>query len=263
MNTLQTYSYHNSPVGFELIDGEVYASATAMCKPFEKRPNDWYALADTQRYIQAITRNSGKSQNQLFIKKTGSPEFGGGTWIHEKLVLKLAQWLDVDFEVWCDEQIAAILRSASTGLAIPSYQIDDPIQRAERWIQEQKDKQALLFENAELKPKAQYADAVLMSESALTTTKIAQELGMSAQALNKTLRERGVQYKQSGMWNLHAKYNGKGYAKLRTFVHSGSDGTHRSEHHLVWTETGRLFIHDLLNPALTVAPAPLQLTATA
>ena len=32
-----------------------------------------------------------------------------GTWIHEKLILKLAQWLDVDFEIWCDEQIANIL----------------------------------------------------------------------------------------------------------------------------------------------------------
>lgn len=35
------------------------------------------------------------------IKKVG--KIGGGTWIHQRLILNLARWLDVEFEIWCDE----------------------------------------------------------------------------------------------------------------------------------------------------------------
>jgi len=37
-----------------------------------------------------------------------------GTWIHEKLILKLAQWLDVNFEIWCDERIAELMKHGFT-----------------------------------------------------------------------------------------------------------------------------------------------------
>jgi len=40
-----------------------------------------------------------------------------GTWIHEKLILKLAHWLDTDFELWCDEKISELLRDGSTSLS--------------------------------------------------------------------------------------------------------------------------------------------------
>ncbi|GAB3881457.1 phage antirepressor KilAC domain-containing protein [Spirosoma agri] len=258
MNTLQVFSYNDFSIEFELIGSQVYANATAMCKPFGKRPNDWYVLPDTQRYIQAITGKSGNSDYQLFIKKAGNPDYGGGTWIHEKLIIKLAQWLDVDFEVWCDQQIATLLTRRQLAVSTPSYMIEDPIQRAEAWIREAKEKQALSFQNAELKPKAEYAETVLLSESALTTTKIAQQLGMSAIKLNRILRDKRVQYKQSGIWNLYSVHTGKGYATLRTYMHPGSDGIIRTEHLLVWTEAGRQFIHQLLNPALSPVASPLR-----
>lgn len=44
---------------------------------------------------------------------------------------------------------------------MPSYQIADPIARAERWIEEQKEKQALAFENKQMKPKAEYFDELV------------------------------------------------------------------------------------------------------
>ncbi len=36
-----------------------------------------------------------------------------GTWINEKLILKLAQWLDIDFEIWCDERIAELIKKGN------------------------------------------------------------------------------------------------------------------------------------------------------
>lgn len=41
---------------------------------------------------------------------SGAPETGGGTWLHPKLGIAFARWLDPFFALWCDEQIESILR---------------------------------------------------------------------------------------------------------------------------------------------------------
>lgn len=41
---------------------------------------------------------------------------------------------------------------------LPSYQIEDPIERAKRWIVEQEEKKALEARNAAMQPKADYFD---------------------------------------------------------------------------------------------------------
>lgn len=43
-------------------------------------------------------------------------------------------------------------------LSTPSYQIADPIKRAEKWIEEEKQRQQLALENKLMKPKADYFD---------------------------------------------------------------------------------------------------------
>ena len=50
---------------------------------------------------------------------------------------------------------------------LASYQIEDPIKRAERWIEEQKVRKALEAKNQEMQPKAQYFDE-LVERSLLT-----------------------------------------------------------------------------------------------
>lgn len=169
------------------------------------------------------------------------------TWWTKRGVIMLGFFVKSEkakrFRSWAED---LILKVSETATATPSYQIDDPIARAKAWIREQEEKQALAFQNAELKPLATYAEQVLLSVTELTTTKIAQDVGMSAIRLNKILRDKGVQYKKSGIWNLYSTHNGKGYAKLRTFHHTGTDGTPRTEYLLVWTEVGRRFIYDLL-----------------
>lgn len=52
-------------------------------------------------------------------------------------------------------------------MAMPSYQIADPIARARAWIEEEKSRQLLAAENAEMKPKAVFADAVTSSSTSI------------------------------------------------------------------------------------------------
>ena len=101
---------------------------------------------------------------------------------------------------------------------------------------------------AMLKPRADYADHVLDSITCITTTQLAKELDMTAQELNRLLCEMHIQYWQSGQYLLYADYARQGYAKNRTHSYRGHDGMLRTNTYLVWTERGRDFIHQLLNP---------------
>ena len=101
---------------------------------------------------------------------------------------------------------------------------------------------------ARLKPRAEYADSVLDSINCITTTQLAKELGMTAQELNRRLCEMRIQYWQSGQYMLYADFARQGFAKSRTRRHVCKHGIVMTEMYLVWTERGRNFIHQLLDP---------------
>ena len=100
-------------------------------------------------------------------------------------------------------------------------------------------------ELAQAAPKVQYVDTVLQSVNTYATNLIAKEMGMSAETLNKRLKEKGIQYRQSGVWVLTSKYQDKGYTKKRTHTYTRSDGSQSTAMLTVWTEQGRAFLHSL------------------
>ena len=95
-------------------------------------------------------------------------------------------------------------------------------------------------------PKVEYFDKALSSTGTYTATQIGKEFGWGAETLNRKLKEMGVQYKQNGQWLLYARYDGKGYTKSISRTYTKSDGTTGSQMQTVFTEKGRLFIHNLL-----------------
>lgn len=74
----------------------------------------------------------------------------------------------------------------------PSYAIDDPIERAKKWIEEEKQKQAAIHQLELAAPKVQYFDKVVDRSTLLNATQVAQKLGMSAVAMNKLLDDLDV-----------------------------------------------------------------------
>ena len=99
-----------------------FINATAIAKQFGKRTENYLRADETKAYITAlqkylflpensITQKSVIKQNQLVIVKSGAPETGGGTWLHPKLAIHFARWLNADFAVWCDLEIERILYS--------------------------------------------------------------------------------------------------------------------------------------------------------
>jgi hypothetical protein len=108
-----TKLYNNLPV---LFTEEAFFNATEAAKQWGKAPKDWLRTDTTQEYIEAIRRNLLIEQDQLVMIKAGSPENGGGTWLHPKLTIAFARWLNADFAVWCDTQIEEILKAKQSTL---------------------------------------------------------------------------------------------------------------------------------------------------
>lgn len=145
------------------------------------------------------------------------------------------------------EQMLRTITAATAVPALPATFSEALRQLAEKVESEER----LLKENAELRPKAAYAEMVLSSVDECTTTTIAMGLGISAIQLNNLLCQMQVQYRHDGSYVLYARYQNKGLAKQRTFPFvSKTTNETRTRTYLVWTETGKEFIHRLLNPVL-------------
>jgi Rha family phage regulatory protein len=138
------------------------------------------------------------------------------------------------------------MRNELANKNLPSYSIEDPIERAKKWILEQTEKKMLEQRLAETEPKATYYDEILKSINTVNISQIAKDYGLSGQALNSILHDEGVQYKLSGQWLLYSKHQDKGYTKSETQEYIRSNGEIGTKLHTKWTQKGRLFIHQVL-----------------
>ena len=98
---------------------------------------------------------------------------------------------------------------------------------------------------AELKSKATYCDEILSCKNAIPITLIAKDYGMSAQKMNKLLKELEIQFKCGGSWMLKQCYADKGYVKSMTYTYETKHGK-AANVQTCWTQEGRLFIYKKL-----------------
>lgn len=107
--------YEGMPVSF---DDDGWFNATAPAKRFGKVPKEWLRLPETRRYLRALVKstNGGKSpiapnagKSRFARTQRGGRAGEAGTWLHPKLAVRFAQWLDADFAVWCDDQIERLI----------------------------------------------------------------------------------------------------------------------------------------------------------
>lgn len=141
------------------------------------------------------------------------------------------------------------MEKALLNQSAPSYMIEDPIQRAQKWIEECEEKNRLLTENQikteqldALEPIKEYHDKVLLSPKLITSTDIAKDLGISSISLHRLLNKKGIIFrrdKNDKTWKFYHSYQHMipEYADYHITGHSQN---------LKWTEKGRKFIIDLV-----------------
>ena len=179
------------------------------------------------------------------------------------------------FQDWVFDEVLPTLRKegsysmTQSKQPLASYQIEDPIERAKRWIEEQQHTRALEVQTEQqaqtigiqqkeltvAAPKVKYYDDTLASTDCLTTTQVADDLGISARALNQQLSNAGIQYFQSGSWHLKGKYREWQLASTRTYNYIKGDGSTGTKINLVWNQRGKRFILALYNNDFNVKNA--------
>lgn len=103
-------------------DRDAWFNATEVAALFGKKPIEWLRLPETKRYIEALIRRERAKQAESEVGKShftkahliktrrgNTKHFQQGTWLHPKLAVAFARWLDIDFSIWCDEQIEQLL----------------------------------------------------------------------------------------------------------------------------------------------------------
>lgn len=107
------------------------------------------------------------------------------------------------FKRWVTSEVLPTLRKTGQYNITDSYMIKDPIERAKRWIEEQEERQALRLENAEMKPKALFADAVTASKGDINIGTLAKMLKQNGIDIGQNrlfawLRDNGYLIKRKG-----------------------------------------------------------------
>lgn len=104
-------------------------------------------------------------------------------------------------------------------------------------------------------PKVKYYDDTLASTDCITTTTVAEDLGVTARFLNKQLEKIGIQYFQSGLWHLKGELRRWKLAKTSTYTFVKGNGETGTRTQLVWTQRGKRFILALYNNDFNIKAA--------
>ena len=248
MNALQIFSYNETPVTFKNENGVVFISATEMAQSFGKRPAKWLELPSAKSFLLELEAIR-KSDRLVFS------ENGIGTWMQEDVAIEFARWLSPAFAIWANDRIKELLRTGVTTISNDDEVIAQAMQVLQNRLEvSRQEKERLQIQNnlqskeiAQIAPKAEYFDTVLQSTETYVITRIAQELGVSAVAMNRKLAEMKVQRKVDGQWMLYRQYVGNGYTKSHTTTYTKQNGETGTNTQTVWTEKGRNFIHSLFS----------------
>lgn len=111
-----------------------FINATAMCVAHDKKINAWFCTQDTLELFIALAsdldpgfnyQNSGNldvsklsatKYSEIFvgliISRSGSPQTGGGTWLHPDLAIQLAQWCNKPFALQVSRWVREWMTSA-------------------------------------------------------------------------------------------------------------------------------------------------------
>lgn len=277
MDNSKTFIYEGSPVTFQVGEATM-VNATEMAKPFGKQPVFWLNNQYTKGFLEEMAELRNLSSADLVrVIKGGNDKNAQGTWMHEDVALEFARWLSPRFSIWCNDRIKELMKHGITAtpqtidslLADPDNAIRlltalkeerKALKEANRRVASLEDSnRAYASEHRRLlklkdrtdkimleqAPLVEYAQNVLDSYDTFTTTQIAKEFGMSAQALHKFLNEAGVMFKHGSQWFLYAKYQAKGYVKTRETTYKKKDGRTGLFLTTVWTEAGRMFVRKL------------------
>lgn len=112
MSSLVVREFNGKQIEQRPDDG--YMDATAMCKATGKKWSHYWANTTTKDFVQALAESTGIPAESLVEMQSGR---GGGTYVHPKLAMHLAQWCSPKFAVVVSGWVLDILTTGRAELA--------------------------------------------------------------------------------------------------------------------------------------------------
>ena len=201
-NNLQTFNFESNEVRTLLINNEPWFVGKDVATVL--------GYADTKKAIKAHVDEEdkimgGQNGTPSITDSLGREQFP--TYVNESGLYSLIMGSKLPsakkFKRWVTSEVLPTLRKTGQYNITDSYMIKDPIERAKRWIEEEEERQALRLENAEMKPKALFADAVTASKGDINIGTLAKMLKQNGIDIGQNrlfawLRDNGYLIKRKG-----------------------------------------------------------------
>ena len=199
-------------VTFRIEQQRIMVNATQITVPFGKLPSAWLRISATDSLRREFAKQglTAPYQQQIF---TTLGRNQGATWLEAPLLVPLAQWIapGTGLDTWCREQVEALSRQFGRRLVplrskhaprIPC--LDDPIPQtvseAAAMIEELR---RIVRENV---PKVTFYEEFIENRDWFKSSRIADELGTTANQLHLFLAEQGICKYEKRQWAVFSPY---------------------------------------------------------
>lgn len=253
-DTPVTFNFQDrNPVSFRFQNDRMWINATQLTKCFNRQPIEWLRLKDTIRTRSKLAEEGiTASVEQQLVTVRGRNN--GATWMEVPLALELADWLSPELTAWCRECIrkmtteppveeepdepAETLPEELLPEGIDKFPVPKTFSEA---LQLAADLQEKLEQN---EPKVAYYEDQIESRECFSTTRLADELRISAQQLNRFLEDQGVCRRDLKQWVACGDYR-RYQTEVPYMFHSKRGKAYKCGSALRWNQPGREYIIDL------------------
>lgn len=203
-NAIQTFTNNNyGNIRVVMIDGEPWmvGKDAADMLGYANGSRDINVHVDEEDKLKYQISTAGQMREQILINESGFYALVFGSKLPTARAIK--RWVT-------SEVLPSIRKTGSYSTRPNSYQIDDPIARAERWIEEQRERQAALLALEEAKPKVETYDKLISFKGYVGLREMAKMLGYPLNKMGAFVCEIGMCYKENGIYYPYAKFNNNG-----------------------------------------------------
>lgn len=263
--SVQEFFFNGVKVRGMVIDNTPWFVGKDICSLFgDKNHNRSIGRVDEMdKRCEEIRDSIGRRQKAMFVNESGlyallfamQPQKAHHDGVSDEYPIEIQNRIDKlhRFKRWVtSEVLPSLRRTGSYNIQQPKWNVPQTFSEALKLaseLQEQVEiKEAQLIEQ---KPRVEFCDDVLTSETLVTITDVAKDYGMTGIQLNRLLCEKKVQYKKrtrdkTEPYKLYAKYAKMGLARTITAPIYRNGVVIGANHILKWTEKGRKFIYELL-----------------
>lgn len=216
MKELKTWDFSGSEVRTIEVNGEPWWVLKDVCTVLElSSPHKVAERLEDDEKGRSLIPTLGGEQETTIISESGL----------YSVILRSDKPQAKPFRKWVTSEVLPTIRKTGSYSVRDSYQIEDPIERAKRWIEEESERRqltvqvsALTVDKAIMQPKAEYFDQ-LVDRNLLTNLRdTAKELHIKQKAFIQFLLEKKYMYRdQKGKLMPYAKHIDSGLFEIKEF----------------------------------------------